>query len=73
MRTNGPDSKPDETPTLEIISHDSGGYFIGIRDEIGIWPFQSEVFHSRETAETMLSELNASLPYEALCSGCKAG
>lgn len=73
MKTNGPESKPDETPKLEIILHSSGGYFIGIRDENGTWPFQSDVFDSREEAETMLSELNAPLPYETLCPGCKAG
>ena len=73
MRTNGPDSKSDESPTLEIISHDSGGYFIRIRDEDGAWPFQSDVFDCKERAEAMLSELNAPLPYETLCSGCKAG
>ncbi len=73
MRTDEPDSKPDENPTLEIILHDSGGYFIGIRDEDGTWPFQSDFFDSREKAEALLSELNAPWPYEALCPGCKAG
>ncbi len=73
MRTDEPDSKPDENPTLEIILHDSGGYFIGIRDEDGTWPFQSDVVGSWEEAETLLLELNAPLPYEALCQSCKAG
>lgn len=73
MNTNGQDEKPEEEPTLEIISHNDGGYFVGVRDEIGVWPFQSEVFHSREEAEKELSELNAPLPYEALCPECKAG
>ena len=73
MKTNGQDGKPDEKPTLEIISHRNGGYFIGIRDENGVWPFQSEVFDTREEAEKKLSELNAPLPYEALCPECKAG
>ena len=73
MSSNGQDGKPDEKPTLEIISHTNGGCFIGIRDENGVWPFQSEIFDTREEAEQKLSELNAPLLYEALCPDCQAG
>jgi hypothetical protein len=73
MNSNGLDERPEEEPKLEIISHNDGGYFVGVRDENGVWPFQSEVFHSREEADKKLSELNAPLPYEALCEECKTG
>ncbi len=73
MNTTRPDGTSDEAPRLEIMKHGSGGYFIGVRDESGTWPFQSDVFDCKERAEAMLSELNAPLPYETLCSGCKAG
>ena len=73
MQTNGQDGKPDEKRTLEIIAHRNGGCFIGIIDETGVWPFQSEIFDTIQEAERRLSELNAPLPYEALCQDCKAG
>ena len=73
VNTNGQDEKPEQEPTLEIISHNDGGYFVGVRDEHGLWPFQSEVFHSTEEAERELAELSGPLPYEALCAECKAG
>jgi hypothetical protein len=73
VKTNAADSKPDETPKLEIISLSSGDYFIGIRDENGRWPFHSDVFDSREEAEIVLTELDAPLRYEGHCPGCEAG
>ncbi len=73
MTTNGHDGKPDEGHTLQIISHSNGGYFVGVRDEIGVWPFRSDPFHTWEEAEEELSELSAPLTYEALCAECKAG
>ena len=73
MESTHQDKKSDDKPTLEIISHGNGGYFVGVQDEQGVWPFQSEVFHTREEAEKELSELSPPLPYEALCEDCKTG
>lgn len=73
MTTNGQDEIPAEKPKLEIIAYRNGGCIIGVNDEDGAWPFQSEIFDSWEEAERRLSQLNTPLPYEALCTDCKAG
>ncbi|TWU67689.1 hypothetical protein [Crateriforma conspicua] len=73
MNFDRQDGKPDEGPTLEIFSSPSGGCFIGIKDEMGVWPFRSEMFDSAVEAEQRLAELNAPLPYESLCPDCQAG
>ncbi len=73
MEDSRQDEKSEEGPTLQVVSARDGGFLVGVADENGRWPFQSETFETRDAAEKKLAELNAPLPYEVLCDDCRAG